>query len=246
MWRAASSRTTGEAESSRRDRLADKLRLQLAELPPDCDQPVRASTAAIRDGLAHLSDSDRELIMLTGWDGLDPREAAVVLGIPPRTVRTQVAPGPGEIAQGRRRRLPPMTDTYGMTSTRDLFRRSDERPRAATRCSRGPTRSATTRSGELPAGAAASDLLEEIVTTTAPTPELRPNRRRRTVVLAAAAAADRRRAHRRVSPRAAIQRPRPRRTPPKSAPWRRQTSDCCSTAPGWKGQPGQRVHGRGR
>lgn len=38
-------------------------------------------------------------------------------------------------------------------------------------------------------GAAASDLLEEIVTTTAPTPELRPRRRRRTVVLVAAAAA---------------------------------------------------------
>ncbi|MFG1623552.1 hypothetical protein [Kribbella sp. NPDC049227] len=41
----------------------------------------------------------------------------------------------------------------------------------------------------LPADAAASDLLEEIVTTTAPTPELRPNRRRRVIVLAAAAAA---------------------------------------------------------
>ncbi|MFI6826187.1 hypothetical protein ACIBG5_03720 [Kribbella sp. NPDC050241] len=41
----------------------------------------------------------------------------------------------------------------------------------------------------LPADAAASDLLEEIVTTTAPTPELRPNRRRRVIVLVAAAAA---------------------------------------------------------
>jgi hypothetical protein len=41
----------------------------------------------------------------------------------------------------------------------------------------------------LPVGAAASDLLEEILTTTAPTPELRPNRRRRTVILVAAAAA---------------------------------------------------------
>ncbi|GAA1567611.1 hypothetical protein GCM10009789_21320 [Kribbella sancticallisti] len=41
----------------------------------------------------------------------------------------------------------------------------------------------------LPAADAASDLLEEIVTSTAPTPELRPNRRRRTIVLVAAAAA---------------------------------------------------------
>jgi len=41
----------------------------------------------------------------------------------------------------------------------------------------------------LPAASAASDLLEEILTTTAPTPELRPNRRRRVIVLVAAAAA---------------------------------------------------------
>lgn len=73
----------------RRDRLAEKLRLQLAELTPDVTSLSESSTT-IRDGLARLSDSDRELIMLTGWDGLDPREAAVVLGVPARTVRTRL------------------------------------------------------------------------------------------------------------------------------------------------------------
>ncbi|MEI8406241.1 MULTISPECIES: RNA polymerase sigma factor [unclassified Kribbella] len=73
----------------RRDRLAERLRLQLAEVTPD---PAAFSDSAtvIRDGLAQLTDDDRELIMLTAWDGLGPREAAVVLGLPSRTVRTRL------------------------------------------------------------------------------------------------------------------------------------------------------------
>lgn len=73
----------------RRDRLAEKLRLQLTEATPDLTS-LSDTTEAVRNGLARLSDSDRELIMLTGWDGLDPREAAVVLGVPARTVRTRL------------------------------------------------------------------------------------------------------------------------------------------------------------
>ncbi|MEV5964470.1 sigma-70 family RNA polymerase sigma factor [Kribbella sp. NPDC051952] len=73
----------------RRDRLAEKLRLQLAEATPDLTS-LSDSTTAIRAGLAQLSENDRELLMLTGWDGLDPREAAQVLGVPARTVRTRL------------------------------------------------------------------------------------------------------------------------------------------------------------
>ncbi|TCC49771.1 RNA polymerase sigma factor [Kribbella capetownensis] len=73
----------------RRDRLAERLRLQLAEATPD-QTSLADSTVAIREALAKLSDNDRELLMLTGWDGLDPREAAVVLGVPARTVRTRL------------------------------------------------------------------------------------------------------------------------------------------------------------
>lgn len=73
----------------RRDRLTERLRLQLAEATPD-QTSMSDSTIAIRDALSRLSDSDRELLMLTGWDGLDPREAAVVLGVPARTVRTRL------------------------------------------------------------------------------------------------------------------------------------------------------------
>jgi len=31
--------------------------------------------------LAQLSDSDREAVLLIAWEGLDPREAALVIGI---------------------------------------------------------------------------------------------------------------------------------------------------------------------
>ncbi|GAA1567620.1 RNA polymerase sigma factor [Kribbella sancticallisti] len=73
----------------RRDKLAERLRSQLAEVTPDLAS-LADSTAVIQDGLAQLSDDDRELILLTAWDGLDPREAAVVLGVPSRTVRTRL------------------------------------------------------------------------------------------------------------------------------------------------------------
>ena len=73
----------------RRDRLTERMRLQLAEVTPDLAS-LADSNAVIQDGLAQLSDDDRELIMLTAWDGLDPREAAVVLGVPARTVRTRL------------------------------------------------------------------------------------------------------------------------------------------------------------
>jgi len=73
----------------RRAKLAERLRLELIEVAPDL-AGLSDSSTAIRDGLAQLSDNDRELIMLTAWDGLDPREAAVVLGVPARTVRTRL------------------------------------------------------------------------------------------------------------------------------------------------------------
>lgn len=73
----------------RRDRLAERLRLELVEVTPD-PAGLSDSIAVIRDGLTQLSDDDRELILLTSWDGLDPREAAIVLGVPSRTVRTRL------------------------------------------------------------------------------------------------------------------------------------------------------------
>ncbi|GAA2829592.1 RNA polymerase sigma factor [Kribbella solani] len=73
----------------RRERLGEKLRLELVSAVPD---PAETSDSGVvvRAAMARLNDSDRELLMLTGWDGLEPAEAATVLGLPARTVRTRL------------------------------------------------------------------------------------------------------------------------------------------------------------
>jgi RNA polymerase sigma-70 factor (ECF subfamily) len=73
----------------RRERLGERLRLQLREVVPDPAEDL-TTTAVIREALAALSPSDRELIELTTWEGLEPHEAAIVLGVPARVVRNRL------------------------------------------------------------------------------------------------------------------------------------------------------------
>ncbi|KAB2350928.1 RNA polymerase sigma factor [Actinomadura rudentiformis] len=72
--------------STRRGRLADRLREQLRAQPGDDGggQPVRAA-------LERLSVADRELLTLTAWEQMSPGEIAVVLGLEPATVRTRLS-----------------------------------------------------------------------------------------------------------------------------------------------------------
>jgi RNA polymerase sigma-70 factor (ECF subfamily) len=83
----------------RRENLGDRLRHELAHVVPDPADGVE-SGAVLRAAIARLGENDRELIMLTTWEGLDPSEAAVVLGVPARTVRTRL-----HRARGRLRKL---------------------------------------------------------------------------------------------------------------------------------------------
>ncbi|ADB31934.1 RNA polymerase, sigma-24 subunit, ECF subfamily [Kribbella flavida DSM 17836] len=73
----------------RRGRLAARLHHSVAEITPD-PAALSDATTIVRQGLAALSEDDRELLMLIAWDGLEPREAATVLGVPARTVRTRL------------------------------------------------------------------------------------------------------------------------------------------------------------
>ncbi|WP_232828876.1 RNA polymerase sigma factor [Kribbella monticola] len=73
----------------RRDRLGERLRLRLREATSDLTELVDSQTA-VRQAMDQLSDTDRELIRLTSWEDLDPKEAAVVLGVPARVVRTRL------------------------------------------------------------------------------------------------------------------------------------------------------------
>jgi RNA polymerase sigma factor (sigma-70 family) len=60
----------------RRMLLADRLRDELAATLTLEPAPANDSTAALRS----LGDADRELLALSGWEGLDPGEIATVLG----------------------------------------------------------------------------------------------------------------------------------------------------------------------
>jgi RNA polymerase sigma factor (sigma-70 family) len=54
------------------------------EQPPAPDGP-RSADAVLGEALATLSDGDREVLMLTAWEGLQPARAAAVMGCSPRT-----------------------------------------------------------------------------------------------------------------------------------------------------------------
>lgn len=75
----------------RRDRLAGRLRSVLTrEVVPD---PAAHSVQQdeVRRTLAKLSADDRELLTLVGWDGLEPGEAAHVLGISAGAARMRLS-----------------------------------------------------------------------------------------------------------------------------------------------------------
>ena len=76
----------------RRTALAESLIQQAAatvvvhQRPPG-DDPAARSLARALDG---LSESDRELVLLAGWEGLTPAEIATVLACPAATVRVRL------------------------------------------------------------------------------------------------------------------------------------------------------------
>ncbi len=75
----------------RSQRLGLRLRERLArDVVPDPAAGI-AEWDRIRRVLMKLSPDDRELLMLVGWDGLTPTEAATVIGIAPGTARMRLA-----------------------------------------------------------------------------------------------------------------------------------------------------------
>lgn len=77
--------------STRRTRLGARLRSTLAEqVIPDPAGDV-ALGVTVRNALARLRPTDRELLQLSSWERLEPREIAVVLGISARAARTRLS-----------------------------------------------------------------------------------------------------------------------------------------------------------
>jgi RNA polymerase sigma factor (sigma-70 family) len=75
----------------RRQRLGERLRQQIGATvaaDPGSEVPERL---AVRAALAGLGEVDREVLMLTVWEGLRPSEVAAVLRVSPAAVRTRLS-----------------------------------------------------------------------------------------------------------------------------------------------------------
>lgn len=75
----------------RRLRLGERLRQRItAEVSsdPGTEVPQRLTVQA---ALNRLGEPDREMLMLTVWEGLQPREVAEVMRLSPNTVRTRLS-----------------------------------------------------------------------------------------------------------------------------------------------------------
>ncbi len=82
----------------RRDRLGDRLRRRLSEVTADPGTVV-PERLAMRDALARLGDLDREVLTLTVWEGLEPREIAEVLGVSAAAVRARLSRARGRLRE---------------------------------------------------------------------------------------------------------------------------------------------------
>ena len=69
----------------RRDGLADRLARELTAVPVERD-----GDEVVRRALAQLSEEDRELLLLAGWEGLAPAEIAKATGTLAVTVRSRL------------------------------------------------------------------------------------------------------------------------------------------------------------
>jgi RNA polymerase sigma factor (sigma-70 family) len=74
----------------RRSRLADRLRAELPVAAAAARSPEDHRVAAVQAALARLEEEDREILRLSTWEGMTPRQIATVLGVPGVTVRSRL------------------------------------------------------------------------------------------------------------------------------------------------------------
>ncbi len=85
--RAVANQRRGEL---RRERLAGEIREELRRRLADLGSGQGADQAATTEALAQLEEKDREVLLLAGWEELEPREIATVLGISTIAARSRL------------------------------------------------------------------------------------------------------------------------------------------------------------
>lgn len=73
----------------RRHRLGERLRLEVLQQLPAAD--VADEVLEVRAAIARLAEMDREILTLSIWEQLAPREIAEVLGLSAPVVRTRLS-----------------------------------------------------------------------------------------------------------------------------------------------------------
>ncbi len=69
--------------------LAERLRDELIVHPPVME-PLETSAIELAQAMEQLRKDDREVLLLVGWDGLAPEDAAVVLGVTAGATRVRL------------------------------------------------------------------------------------------------------------------------------------------------------------
>lgn len=99
----------------RRSALADRLRQALTEHPLAENETLERS--AVRQAMAQLSDSDRELVQLEAWESLSREEIAKALGCSQATVRVRLHRARARLRQALSEPDPPGPSRAGHDSS---------------------------------------------------------------------------------------------------------------------------------
>lgn len=92
--------------SRRRARLGERLRSVVAsEIGEDLAE-AHVRQAELRDALKALPEADREVLLLTAWEGLEASEVAVVMSLSPTAVRTRMHRGRARLREALAGRAP--------------------------------------------------------------------------------------------------------------------------------------------
>lgn len=79
-----------DRSAARRLRLGERLRQQVSRGPSPDHVEIHQERESVRAALGRLREVDRELVRLVFWEGLNPREAARVVGITGPAARSRL------------------------------------------------------------------------------------------------------------------------------------------------------------